>query len=642
MTRPFGARPGLTRLAFAGASVVSAAAGLLLASNHPLWPGAMSSLFCAWALVSYWRPGLWLVALPTALPLLGLSPWTGWLVFDEFDLAILSTVAAEFARFAVRGPPTPIVPSRATTTALALACLGLLGLGRGLDDAGGWSFGLFQSYTDPMNSVRVFKPMLYMVLFLPFVHPILRDAESAQLAIKRLSGGMLLGLGVVTLAVLWERAAHPGLLDFSAPYRTVALFWEMHVGGAAIDAYLALASPFVAWRLCSSRSPLQWGTAAVLALLTEYICLTTFSRGVYLAVIGPLVLLGLLLRRHARGRAPALPGRRTRAICVMLLATLMLLEAALVLGSGTLMVSRMGSSEQDFRSRLAHWQNGLSLLHTPGDWAFGIGLGRLPSRYAAAVPGGELPGQVALRGEPRQGYVRIFGPRSLASLGGRYGLTQRVPIQTSESLLVRFNARSVRATRLRLSVCEMHLLYERNCQAAAVTAQATGTDWQPLSARLVGPPLTVGHWYAPRMGVFSLTVLDAGGTVDLDNVSLQGANRVEQLFNGEFTQQLSHWFALAKNHFLPWHIDNLYLEMIIERGLCGLVVFMLLIGLATWNLCFGPGRQQEIAPFLVASLAGAMTVGLVSSIMDAPRVAFLLLLLAIFSMCVHADGQATP
>lgn len=641
MTRPLGVRPGLTRPAFAAVSVVAAAAGLMLASNHPLWPGVMSALFCAWSVVSYSRPGLWLAALPAALPLLGLSPWTGWLIFDEFDLAILSTVAAEFARFAVRGNPAPSAPARATTTALALACLGLLGLGRGLDDAGGWSFGLFQSYTDPLNSARVFKPMLYMLLLLPLLQPILRDAASTQLAIKRLSSGMLLGLGVVTLAVLWERAAHPGLLDFSTPYRTVALFWEMHVGGAAIDAYLALASPFVAWRLCSSRTPLQWGTAAVLALLAEYICLTTFSRGVYLAVIGPLVLLGLLLRRQARGRAPALPGRRTRAICTMLLATLMLLEATLVLGSGTFMVNRIGSSEYDFRSRLAHWQNGLSLLHSPGDWAFGIGLGRLPSHYAAAVPGGEFPGTAELDGEPGRGYVRIFGPRSLASLGGRYGLTQRVPIQASESMLVRVDVRTARATRLRLSVCEMHLLYERHCQAAEVTAQATGTDWQPLSARLVGPPLTVGRWYAPRMEVFSLTVLDAGGTVELDNVSLQGTDRVEQLSNGEFTQQLAHWFALAKSHFLPWHIDNLYLEMLIERGLCGLVVFMLLIGFAVWNLCFGPARQQPIAPFLVASLTGAMTLGLVSSIMDVPRVAFLLLLLALLSMCLPADGKPT-
>lgn len=136
-------------------------------------------------------------------------------------------------------------------------------------------------------------------------------------------------------------------------------------------------------------------------------------------------------------------------------------------------------------------------------------------------------------------------------------------------------------------------------------------------------------------------MLDAGGTVELDNVSLQGADRVEQLFNGEFTQQLAHWFALAKSQFLPWHIDNLYLEMIIERGLCGLVIFMLLIGFAIWNLCFGPGRQRPIAPFLVASLAGAMTLELVSSIMEVPRVAFLLLLLALLSMCLPADGKQT-
>lgn len=129
-----------------------------------------------------------------------------------------------------------------------------------------------------------------------------------------------------------------------------------------------------------------------------------------------------------------------------------------------------------------------------------------------------------------------------------------------------------------------------------------------------------------------MTVLDAGAAAELDNVSLQGADQAELLRNGEFSQQLAHWFPVARVHFLPWHIDNLYLEVLVERGLAGLTVFFLMIGFAVWNLCFGPGRRLVIAPFLAASLAGAMTVGLVNSVMDVPRVAFLLLLIALISM----------
>jgi O-Antigen ligase len=642
MTRSSCNRTALRRPLLAGASVAAAAAGLLLASHHPLWPGLLSALFCVWFLVSYWRPGMWLAVLPATLPLLNFSPWTGWLVFDEFDLAVLSTVAAEFARLAWQREPLRRAPSgetlpcagpyRATPIVLGLACVGLVNLSRGLGDAGAWSFGLFQGYADPLNSARIFKPVFHILLLLPLLKQAFGSTEHTRLALERLVNGMLFGLFVVTLAVLWDRAAHPGLLDFASPYRTVALFWEMHVGGAAIDAYLALAIPFVGWRLYSTRTPLQWGATAVLALLTEYVCLTTFSRGVYLAVITSLGLLGLLLRRQSFGRPPDEIGLNTWAARMILLAMLMVLEAVFVLGSSTFMMTRIGSSEHDFRDRFVHWQNGLALLRTPGDWAFGVGLGRLPSRYAATVSDGEFPGRVELHAEPGHHAMRIFGPRSRAAFGGLYGLTQRVPIQTSESLLVRFDAQALHATRLRLSVCEMHLLYERNCLAAEVTVQATGHDSQAFAVRLVGAPLTVGNWYAPRMGVFSMTVLDAGGAVELDNVSLKGSNRVEQLLNGDFMQQLAHWFPVAKNQFLPWHIDNLYIEIMIERGLAGLIVFLGLIGCAAWNLCLGSARRLAISPFLLASVAGVMTVGLVSSVMDVPRVALLVLLVVFVSM----------
>ncbi len=52
------------------------------------------------------------------------------------------------------------------------------------------------------------------------------------------------GLGVVALGALWEHVAFPGLLNFSTDYRSTSVFWEMHVGGAALDGYLALAMPF--------------------------------------------------------------------------------------------------------------------------------------------------------------------------------------------------------------------------------------------------------------------------------------------------------------------------------------------------------------------------------------------------------------
>src|SRR5690606_32564334 len=129
--------------------------------------------------------------------------------------------------------------------------------------------------------MRVAKSSLYALLLVP----LLRRELDRPGAHECFAVGMVAGAIVVSLAAVWERVAYPGLLNFTDVYRTTALFWEMHVGGAAIDAYLALATPFVAWALWRARTRWQWALAALLALVWVYVCLTTFARGVYLGVL---------------------------------------------------------------------------------------------------------------------------------------------------------------------------------------------------------------------------------------------------------------------------------------------------------------------------------------------------------------------
>jgi hypothetical protein len=107
----------------------------------------------------------------------------------------------------------------------------------------GLALGWFQGYEDPLNSLRIGKSLLLALLLLPSLRSLLQAAPA--LAVRGYRRGMAMGLGLVSLAVLGERAAYPGLLDFSTPYRSTALFWEMHVGGAGLDAFLALTVPFV-------------------------------------------------------------------------------------------------------------------------------------------------------------------------------------------------------------------------------------------------------------------------------------------------------------------------------------------------------------------------------------------------------------
>jgi O-antigen ligase len=104
------------------------------------------------------------------------------------------------------------------------------------------------------------------------------------------------------------------------------------------------------------------------------------------------------------------------------------------------------------------------------------------------------------------------------------------------------------------------------------------------------------------------------------------------LENGQFSKGLAHWFPAAQSYFVPWHIDNLFLEVLVERGLAGLLLLAALMAYALWHLAIGRARSLPLSPYLAASLCAALLVGLVSSFMDVPRVAFIFYLLTLYSV----------
>jgi hypothetical protein len=288
--------------------------GAFAAAHHPLSPTVALALFVAVALVSLRWPHAWLAFVPALLPVVDLAPWSGWLTFEEFDLLVLAAACGNYWHRAVLRPRAPA--ETRPTDSNSLAWLGITAFGvslavaliRGFADAGGFVFGWYQGLHESMNSVRIGKAFALAWLLLPMW---LRacSARSRAWAASMLSIGLASGLCAASLAALWERLAFPGLLDFSSDYRTTALFWEMHVGGAALDGFVALTMPFAIHRLWTARTRVGWSLALALLLLSGYACLTTFSRGVYLAIpvglAATAVLAALARRRRADGAAPA-------------------------------------------------------------------------------------------------------------------------------------------------------------------------------------------------------------------------------------------------------------------------------------------------------------------------------------------------
>lgn len=627
--------------------------------------------------------------LPAALPWLDLGPWTGWLVVDEFDLLVLGAIAGVWLRRAFDKiyPPAEAMAPPSRHVAVTVAGFTLwsgIALWRGLADAGSWP-GWFDGYAESGHCLRVAKTLVYALLLWP---PLLSQLRRSAAAATRLFGlGILCGLAITSLVAVWERAIFPGLFDFSTPYRTVALFWEMHVGGAAIDAYLSMAMPFVVWALVTTRSPWRWFAAAVLALVATYACLTTFSRGVYLAVGLPLIALGLVLlhRRHALeasgglrragvyaalaigsgallfgalaaggivgvgfvglllAAAVAASARRLagwRHAAGLGLALAVLIEVVVVFGAGTFMGDRLQAVNRDFGGRLAHWRHGVALMDGIGDAVAGIGLGRLPSQYDRFVPGGEFPG-AARRVEvsPGRFAVRLWGPRSREELAGLFSLSQRLPLRSGAAGLVEFDAHVEQPVPLLVTVCEMHLLYEARCQGTVIELAPGSEAWQHVSAELEGPAIEGGVMRRPRQ--FALSMLTTGASVDVTNLQLVGRDARNLLRNPRFADGMAGWLPTAQHYFVPWHIDSLYLELLVERGVPGLVLFIVVVGLALRNLIAGPGRDEPVAPFLATAIVAALIVGLVSSVFDMPRVAWLLLMLVLLAASLGADGATS-
>jgi hypothetical protein len=598
-------------------SLSSLSAGLFLASAHPVAPLLVAVIFLGIFLLLLWQPRLGLLSLPVLLPILNFSPWTGWLIVDEFDLLVLAVVSAGYLRMSVDGSRRQF----GGVYFLLLAMLVLL-VTQGANALAVQDLNLFSGYTTPLNSLRVGKSLLWVVLLFPLIMEAGKGTAENQ-ATSEFFGACLLGSCWVVLAVIWERAFYPGLLDFATPYRTVALFWEMHLGGAALDAYLVLIAPLLvwAWRAMVSLS----GRLAIGAFVQffSYVCLTTFSRGLFGAIAGSLLLLAALLLRHRMKSGQARPSFSLTGFFVVFL---VVLEIMLVLGADSFMNKRLAASERDFGGRWQHWGQGIGLLKTPEEWLFGIGIGKLPAHLTQGEAGYVLPGAFHWDEGAGQRSMVITGPEGsigenwTQNLGGLYALSQRVDLIPGQHYRFAVDVRSERNAAMLVQVCALHLLYPASCQSRQIRLNSGG--WQHWESRLSGYSFQANAWQRAGHGVLLLSVLTPGAKIEVDNLHLS-AGGSDLLNNGQFLEGAAGWFPSARSYFLPWHIDNLYLEILIETGLIGLFFFLAVVLLIVWRLFQAYLQGNALAPYFMSSIAGLMALGLVVSVLDMPRVATL-------------------
>ena len=546
-----------------------------------------------------WRwPWAWLVVGPAALPLLDLAPWTGRFFLDEFDLVMLVTAGMLFLRGS-HGRPRSLLPGAAVLMTLFGISV-LVSLFAGLMSMPAMDANAFSSYWSPYNSLRIAKGMAWGGLIFLWVRHSGLDMDVLG---RRMAVGMGVGLLGVGLVGVWEH----WLFDSQAngTYRIFSTFSSMHTGGGHIEAYLAAAVPFLwlymgRWRDLAFSGPLL--------LLTALVMLYTVARGGLLALGVVVVILAIGSIRLAGARRAIMP-------------VALMLTVAMVLGIGAgggYLQQRLAQTGQDWQIRVDHWALALGLRDDSAMTSlFGMGLGSFPRAYLQRGPVEKQSGTYAFAQEGDNTFLRLGG-------GDTLYYAQRVDVKGGQGYRLEFDARADgAAARIDAPVCEKQMLNSRQCVWMSFDVPGD-SQWHRLSRSFSsGEVGAEPAWRRPPVEMF-LYMPVKGGVLAVDNLHLIGPDGRDLLCNGDFDQGGDCWFFKTHSH-LPWHIKNLWVHVLFEQGWVGLLLLTSLIGLALYRLGKAGWRGHRLAWVWLASLAGMLTVGMFDSLLDAPRLATLLL-----------------
>jgi len=595
-----------------------------LVIDFPFRPLLLGALLLSYVALLWFHPRLLWAAIPAAIALLDLAPWSGRFFFDEFDFLVIISLIVGFAR-SQRAPPASAPDLLGLAVASLLAVSFVVGTLRGvlpltLPDADS-----FSNYYSPYNALRIAKGALWALLLVVLMY---RLADHAQEIRVRFAQGITIGLAGTIAVVVWERLAFPGLFEFTDVYRVTGPFSQMHTGGAEIETYLTAAVPFAVALTVQARSLAGRIGGGLLLLGAGYAIAVTFSRAGY---AGFAVALVIACVAAALSLAPVVGtgtsgggarfGRYRRAAPLALAALLLALAGSLAwpFYAGSFAQERLSRVATDLAVRQAHWADALA-MRDPGliTDLLGMGIGRFPDTHYW-----------------RSSEARATSYRLLSEQGNRFlrlgtgtamYTEQFVTIEPGLQYVVQLDLRSPQADGgVAVSLCEKWLLTSGRCVAATATAAQGGSEWQRHELRLASGEIGSGSWPTRRPVKLSLHNASAS-RVEIDNLRLLTPDGQQLATNGDFSSGLDRWFFTVDLD-LPWHVWSMPVAIVFDLGWLGLTAFAALFALAltrTLRRALGGG---PLAGAALAALTGVLVIATVDTVIDTPRFLLLLLLL---------------
>ncbi|MEM6579618.1 MAG: hypothetical protein AAF699_00020 [Pseudomonadota bacterium] len=615
-------------------------------------------------------PRLWLYVLPVATVCLDFTPWTGRFAYNEFDLLFLITIASGLIfrryRFRVYSPKPALFVLWAY---MILVAWGFSGWGVFLLPP---EESLGNTYYSSNYAYKLVKGLLWGVLLVPMWGYLL--AVDKRRAVAALVMGSSFAALTLLIVVFWER----GVLDavFSGATnleqstasgyqrlpRITGLFSDMHTGGDAMSGVLLLLMPACLY-LTMARAAL-WkqliGGMACLAVVSIVllsgnpntvtalgICLATYTVMSFLVKIGEggsqrllpislvvlcvaavLIAVGSYLTAGLLGLAGFLllgaSGLflwrerliRTRSHFLWLIAVVSL--GVIVVGYGINPAVERSIGEQV--SERSSW---VSVINA-GDRGLaralvGNGVGSYPALYTKAHSDeSERLGAFEIVSESQREILKLTSGSDLV-------LAQRIPVIPYSKFRVEVFLRSTQAGQLTVSLCERNISLlpdsEGSCVREELAFQDTQGVFEPFSVEINSGEIGHRRWLARWPTAFSIQVPVSIEALEIDAITFtkEGFNNLR---NGSFKRGLDHWFYYYDTTDRAWHVNNLWLQIWLESGFVGLILFVTLIVLLI-RANFKAHSSDSLMPVYTAAVVSICFYGFFASPLDSARVSWL-------------------
>lgn len=594
--------------------------------SYPLGPSLMASAILLYVLALWRWPSAWMICVPAMLPVLDLAPWTGRFFFDEFDCLIAATLAFELVRSLHRPKQTSLGPMPSMLL-VCIALSALISVVIGMSPLMSIDVNSFNNYFSSFNALRVTKGLIWALLMLPVYRRAL--AQDAALTHRRFALGMSIGVLLAALSVAWERAVFPGWFNFHSVYRVVGMFSGMHIGGSYIEAYFATALPFVAWWTLHAHPRSKRILGATIFVLGIYALVVTYARGAYLALaIGMMAFaFAIYMQRHHERRAVYI----WRGAALITLLTIV----ALPVVNGTTMQRRYAHSQRDFGARASHWFDAVRMMDATGTARlFGMGLGSYPRLYYFNSAE-NIHSSLYM-------FAQDSGKHALfLSSGEPTYFEQFVDLNSQHNYSLTFAVRNIFGeSELMFPICEKWMLYSVNCVSPSVTVLDQAGKWKSFTLTFDGKAFLSRSWLTSTPIKFAIFNNSNDSIVAISDVSLRDESNREYLKNGNFTDGMDHWFFTSDNH-LPWHLENVWVQVYFEQGAFGLLIFLLLIVSVMRKLIALNRLHHPFAPAMLASFAAFLALSLIDSIFDFPRMSFLIYTMAFWVLSLPLQTAQT-